>query len=553
MNKAKKWMSVLLCVLLVAVQAAGALAEASKTDTAPSIHGAVAQGREASFAASVGWNELPLIDEHTNSLITAVLDSIEITGRYANIDEHSSYMSSAIKISGQDAITYDVVITEEAVYVQTPILGSEPVMFRYDEIKDFYANLGEYMDTHMEQEGDVSYSEMFDAMFENFDFDAVAGNVNATFTEMPAPKEMDDAEIEKNLRQMYAVYGLEGVFNKAIAWTDAEMQAKPMEGDVLTSYDVELESSTITELDKAKLISLMETIVPEIQDNETFWSFLYSAMTKSAASSGQEIAPLDEIMAEASQSIDELMAEMEKLPEDMYFALLEGMDKDGNTVLGQMELVVPDESEYSDGDFNMFAEWLTDSKNFYMEAGNDDGGVSFVVEPKEDLPDGLKDDGFTATFSMIDGGEVVGQLVAMSSSVVEESESGRKWDASLVFGVIDQGEEDTGIEFIVNQMDTYAGDDVHKAFGMTSSLILMGSSLPFISVDAEIGTDEPQGAPFDIETTDFINPATLDADAFAEMMKAWAAGSMKTALGMMSLLPSEVIAEIMSNQMPSTY
>ena len=150
MNAAKKWFSVLLCVLLVAVQAVGALAEV------PSINGAVEQGREASFSASVGWNELPLVDESTNKLVGAILDSIEVTGRYANLDENSSYISSVIKVSGQDAVPFDVIATQDAVYIKSPIYGDKPVVFKYAEMEDFFTNLGTYMDNNVEQEGDVS-------------------------------------------------------------------------------------------------------------------------------------------------------------------------------------------------------------------------------------------------------------------------------------------------------------------------------------------------------------------------------------------------------------
>lgn len=520
MRMTKKWVSLLLSVFLLAGPLVSAGAEM------PTIADVVDTGREAAYSANFTWHSLPLLEEEMNSLLSSLLASLSIEGYYAKPAEDSSYSSFSLKLSDSDAITFSTVADEESVYIASNLLG-QSVSIPEDELEQYFANLGAYMDSISEEEGtEAQYADAFAAMY-------------AQLAEL---KDMETAEVVEYtpeeaieaMEAMYAEFGLDETLVDAVAWVEANVVGEPYEGAIGSALNVETSMATIYQLPKEKISEFVLLIMDGILDSDAYWTKVLE-IVNSTEDTG---LTLEDIKAEFPEIRAEIEESLSMLPDDTLARFNVCYDDAGEIVLNMIEVLIPEDENFT-APFSFYAEWLPEGFPFYAEFFQDEEGVTLVTEPKAPLSDGTPDGGFNAQISIYSMSEVIAQVNVDYSSVVAETDTSRVWDADLVISVHDSS-MDIGLQFLINQVDTYADPDVLKELTMDINLLDTETTLPVLTLEATLGTQEPQGAPIDIAAETFARPGAMDEAEFETYMQGVSSSSMQAIMGLLSLLPPEV-------------
>lgn len=542
MRTTKKCVAILLCMLLALSQAVVGLGENEKT--IPSLTTATEAGREATVSASIKWHDLPLLDEDTNKIVSSLMDATEFYARYAKTDEMSGYTSVGMKMSGEDAFTIDTVYDETTAYILSPVYGASPIALGMDELEAFFTKLGTYMDS-VSEDGHGEYSAAMASMGSMFSAQALAWQNAKDVTEETDP--MD------TLTDVYEVYGLGDALDVADKWVDKTLAGEAYEGPINSAYGIEIASATSYVITKADLIELVSGVMKTLEGNTEFWSFAlsnYSTGMEMSAGTDEDAPTLEEIMESVPELTEEVLSAMEQIPEETIIRYLECYDAQGNYIISQVEAIVPG-TEEGTGEFALYMEWFADTINFYMEALMDGNGFTAEVAPKEDVAEGIKDGGFSFLLSLYQESELRYEMLIETSSVASESEDGRVWDASLVMAMA----EDTqtmGVNFILNQVDTYKGEDITQDVNLDMYILSNDTSLPVLTLTATAETGEPQGPAFDITDASIIHPAQMTDEEFAEWVNDVSMSAFQSVFGIIALLPADVLSVMMQDQLPAT-
>lgn len=535
MFAAKKWLAVVMCVLMVFGQLAFAMAE--QETTVPSIEAAVEAGREAVYSGNLQWHSVELIDEETNSLLTSLFGAMEVQGRFGQIDETSAYGEFSLMLSGQEAIPFSFVATDEAAYVQSSMLGS-PIIFRYDEMDLLMEKLQAMAETEggttMSDEEYAAVMQMYTQIYTEVfaQMDEMMNTVDLENVE-----NMTDEEALEFVAKAYEPLGLDQMMRDVFAWSQ-NLETVPYEGEVGSMLEADFDSSEITVVNKPQVIELMDIILDDLKGNEKYWGLIYSTMEPAMSlEEGTEMPTLDELMEEVDVQLEDMRASLADMPEDYSFAITESF-KDSESVLGQMEMYLPIEDE---GDFFFYLEWLTQSLGLYMEAGMDSNGIMLEVYPQDAVDENTPNDGFLAVMTIIEEAEAIGYVFLETNSVTAQTDDGRVWDGGLYVGMIDESNE-MGLDFVVHQVDTYEGDDVSKTAAVDVAFVAGGASFPVATINGSIASSDSAGAPFDIETTEFVNPAQMTDEEFTQWQTDVMTSAMQSLFAVMSLLPQDVLA-----------
>lgn len=540
MRAVTKKVSMLLCVLMVALLPLTALA-----GDVPSITQAMENGREVWFHGAMEWKMIPiLLDEETNDLVTAVVDAIEIEGRMADLSDGSGFMDVALVLSGEDAVPFAVVYEGDTVYFNSPVYG-KPFKLSTEDVEPFLMKVGTYLEGMDDEIPAGTFTAMYEQMFDAMD--AYAGQYDDSID----IQEMSDEQVIALLKQAYAPYGMDGVMDVVMDWTENQFLAGAEEVPTLENvFGVQVDSAVVYPVTKDMLIELITDIVESLRDSDAFLALIaQNAQSTGMLASGgaQTDVEIDELRADFDEMLQELPEALDSIPDDFIASLAVGHDEDGNEVVTYLDVYVPAESEYDD-DVVFYMEWVNGSPNFYMEVGVGSEGVTMTVQPNEPLVDGTPDNGFSAILTIFSGGDEMGNLILETSSIAQDIEDGRAWEGGLTAGMMMQG-MDILVEGIASQVVTTDGEDVISDTNVDIDLIMYSATLPVISLRFYSETDEPGEAPFDIDAMAFIEPAKMSDAEFADWMTSVSAAMMKTALRVASLLPDEVIMMMMAEQM----
>lgn len=589
-----KWLSLMLCALMLFGQATLATAE-SVVDQTPTegeiaalepmdpddavpdpdegiileapdgvyITDLMLAGREIRYDASMSWHRLPMLEDQVNDMLVSLFDSITLEGRYAQSDYSNAYQSFLLRISGQEALPLDTVTKDGVSYIRSPLYGTKVMSLAYKDIKPFMETVGVYLDKLMaEQSADMpadSFSDMFAQIAAQIPDDPE--EAYGAYYSYGDDDEQLEAMQQETVDALYAQYGLGELPEKLTAWVDS-MEGIPYTDTLNSVYDVEYDSVTLYQTDKAKIIELFEIILGGMKDNEAFWNMAVSQNPAMLYSNGDAVS-MEEILTSYDEMYDEIMRSMDMLGEDTVVNVYECADAAGNEVMTQVEiLIVGPESEIAAAgtteadvqsatpasEINGYLAWLADSANIYMEMIVDDtDGMIFSVEPNPQLPNGLKDDGFIAAFSLVEDGEESMQLMMQYSSIATGLNGNRVWDGSLTFIASDMREA-YGVQLVMNEVDAFIGEDVEKQVTCDLYLIMNAETYPVMSVQANVSTGEMQDPPFDVEDPT-LEVSDLGAMTEAEIGQ-WIesdimVGSMQTVMKIVGLLPPEVLQSMM--------
>lgn len=506
-------------------------------ESAPTLEAGYLAGREMSYDITFDWHDVPLFDDEAlNGALSALFDALKIEGRQAKTGDTSAYQSFKFLISGEEAMNMDTVYEDDTAYLMSSAYGV-PIAIANDEMEGYFTNLGAYLDTMMASLSDepitVSYEEMFKEMFKNMPDPSAYQPPVVTGTEDPM-----DA-----LREVYAAYGMEDVVDVVEKWL-ADVELTPYDGPTGSLLGLEAASAKAYVIDKAEMIALMEDIMPIIAQSEEYWQIVAQTYNSAIIGTDEEPMSAEEFMAEMPAVLEQASAMLnEEIPEDAVIRYIEGYDAADTPVVGQLEMLIPEE----DGStaFAMYMEFDPSGMPFYMEFSIMGDGLMFSVMPNENVGD-LKDEGFTASFSVVESDELAMEFILRYSSVGKDSETGRVWDGSVLLGMTD-GMTEMGLQFIINQTDTYNDADVAKEATIVTNIVNGEMIMPVLTINATVKTAEPAGAPFDINDPEvtFEHPGAMDKAAFEEHMNAASFSAIFSVMQIMSMLPEEFTNVVM--------
>lgn len=549
-----KLISMLLSVMLVFGMMSSAFAEDASTIT--TIAQALEAGREVSFSTKLKWNEPPIVDdEEANALLTSLFDAMEVAGRIAKTGENSSFLDAALRLTGHDAIPVRVVATEEAVYFDESLFGM-PVVLRYDEMKQYYMNLGAYLDKMASEESGEEFEDFyeFQMMFEQMyntmqvEFEAMASTpvIDADMT----PEEMDDL-----VRTQFAAYGLDSTYDVAREWLDENVVPEVYDVGVSSVFGVEHEKVAVIELDRALLIDYFDTIFAELESNEVFWGAVFDAMKAVDTSSELQEMTKEDLLQVVPEALETAKESLRDMPEDLLITFSQAATDEGEYVMGQINAhmtVEPANEEEGIEATEAYAlvEWLVQSLGIYAEVGVEGDGFTLVVEPRAEDADGFANNGFTAVLNVFDASEIAMQLVLQTDSVEKHEGNTRRWEGGFLAGMISSTASEMGYEMRIDMLDTGDALDVQKQIEITNSLIIDDYTMALLDITVEAQTSEVGEPPFDIadESIEFVNPSIMTADEFSDWMEQVSVAAMRTFFGMMSYLPEDILAVMMESQ-----
>lgn len=525
MNRTKRGFCVLLCIVLCLGILGGALAEEAGIFTA-----ALEAGREICFDAQFSWYDNGLVtDESVNQAIAALFDALSFQGTMAKDGaEESMYSTFALLMSGSETMTFDQLVKDGTVYLQSPILGDN-IALRPEDVGLYLQKVGAYMDSlGLDGEEPTGFEEMFGAMIPELD------QMMAMTTDSEEALSQTAADPEEALLEMYATMGLDGALEAAIEWMGEKMEeAVAVEADIESVFGRKATHATAYVLGKDDLIEYFEVLRPHLETNEAFFGWCISMLNANTLS-GEETVTLEEVMAEVPAEFDRLLASLEEIPEEATLTFSECYDESDEIVLYQFALNVPTDEETEE--ISMYGEIDPEGLPLYLQMLEGAGGMTLTVVSK--AADDTQDNGFSATLSIIDNGEIGAEITMQTTSIESETEDGRVWDGALKIAMVEAGQE-MGLNLSINQADIYTDEDIVREINALASLLVGEMEIPMVGFTANVYTAEPSGAPFEADDS-FVEVAHLDEEAFAEHMTHVSASSLQMVFKLLSELPPEV-------------
>lgn len=515
MSIRKNLTALFVAAIMLLCPLAGTLAE----DT----HTSYSAGGEVSYSATATWHDLPWMTIEENEQIASLLDALEITGRMG-IDGESLYDGGSILLNGREVLRDDIVFTEDGVYVNATYLPY-PTAVLDGDAEGYLRNLGAYLDT---MTGEGIYEDQFMAVYEMLN----------GLMQMD-PEEMLEQIPMEDIAAMLEAMGFEAMMNEISAFAAKLMLGEAYEGEIGSVFGVETSKAIIYPVEKADLIEFMEITRRFTEGNEAFTSFILEIMKAQDPMYGE--ISVEDVMAEVPAVFDEVLAEMQNIPDDFSFHYNYCMDDDGNYVLGQLELYIPD--GYGD-DMVGYMEWLPSGDSLYFELTMAGSGLTFSLQPKDDLPGGVKDNGFTAVLSMVSNGEVDGQMILQTASISSESDGKRVYDGEVLFGFVD-GYDEIGARLLVNQIETSTDDSVNKDITLDTYAIYNEDEYPLVTLNLNVQLGDSTGVPFDVDAMEFVQPGQMTQDEFESYMEDTQATLLQQVLLIASALPPQIFMQVM--------
>lgn len=484
-------------------------------------------GREMRSVISAYWHGLPLLDEKTNGLIASLLDSIQVCTNTAKLNGGDTYSITEIMMRGSSALRMEEAVIGGQYYLNSPqfspitLSGTEDMLLLYQNILGYLSDAG-VLEMDMDSQ--------------------------AVFTNSLAANQLGDME------ELAETLALEPLAEALAAWFSAIAEGAPYDGDIASVFGVEATSAMLYQVTKADVISLIETVVPLLQENTALWRYiLENADTGTFDGAEGEQMTVDEMVA-VLQS--ELNAEMfvqlaDEIPDNITLYYAECYNANGDVVTNIVNLAIPGENDGANP-FEIYVEWLPDCSQFYASF-LDEYSDGFTVDVTKGAADaeGMTDR-LTAVFSVLSSNETIAQFVADASWGTAATETGTETNGSLLLGIVDSySGEEMGVRFDLYEVKELLDVDVSAYSTLDFSLVMSGAEMPFLSVSCLTETGEPNGMPFDpanpLEGVAFVNPAEMEREAFAEWLdQSVIPAALQTGLSMLSLLPQDVFAWLMT-------
>jgi len=518
----KKWIALLVCMLMVLPSSIGALAE--KPDTPYSR--ALAEGKSASFATEMTWGSPSFLDEETNKVLELALGALSVSGSHGALENGDRFHNIDLNVRGNSVLAFDVYKTEQGVFVNSPIYGGA-IAIDEDELPALFEIIGQaFLEMSGEELPDgMTFADLFEQMYEQ------------QSQQLELAMAYQDMTKEEALDVMIAQFGLEELVTAVDAWAEGFVGV-PYEGEPGEDLGEGVEQVLVYELSREQIIELLETVFPLIFENETFWN---------AVIEQQQTNPfvnIDEEMPSA-QEIMEMLAEMDlvqemkdALPEQTAFRQIEYLDADGVVLLSQAQLEVEG--------FAAVAEWVPGKCEFVLLAGEEENNITLIVSTADTLTETL------GTMETVEDAMYIGLIVTADAEPVLHAglNIGRhtltdpnRYETSCTLGI--EFEAMGGMEGTAQIVLSNTSVGGEEAIQVSALDIFVLEEMVFRFVlTKETGDVAPR---FDPATYsgEILRPAQLDPEAFAAWIQGAVEGGLQqTLMRVMGSMPPELFAYI---------
>ncbi len=534
MHRIQKWLSLTL-ILLITLYIPVGLAEGK-----PSIEDAIAAGREISYAISANWHGIPELDEETNKTISSLVDAIEITSSFALPNQSTAYSRFEMTMNGDRALWGEAVFDETTGYVNSPAMG-RPFALGLEDIAKYYENLGTWLENNMAES---------DPDFQGIDISGMYASIGQSLSDQALGVSAQDpvaamVEYEAFMNDL----GMEPIGDAFEKWLETAATGEPYEDTIASVFGVAPQKAMVYQITKDELVALLQELMSLIKNNDALWQYVIDT-TNASLPPEQKITLTEEDLQAAKAELDTMASELEMaIPDGMTAQYIECYDDAGVNNLGIVQLLL----ETGEAEpFEAYIEWIPNESSCAAYIGNSEGNIQFLAEP---LPEeAVELDGQPAvqkgckamlSTNLFSREPVI--LEAICASQESDSANG------FVFSVgIGDGEMVTGVKLTGDQKFSYNGPDAVMDGAYVVSTFVGDANNKILTVNVSAKTGEPSGMPFDPHGSamEFVYPGQMDEAAFADWMENdVTAGTMQSAFRILSALPSDVFAEIMTTTM----
>lgn len=541
--KVKKWIPILLALLLAVSQIAGASAEAAtEAEAFTTIQAALEAGREAAYSAKINWASPSLLDDETNAALKALFESLSVSGRFGTLEE-KSYSSTAASLGGTDIFNFDVIAYEDGTsFLSSPLYGGM-LSLDPEDLPQYYENLFALMENTQGFEG------VDTVMLRSF----VSGFMMGVQSSQGMLTLEDGEELSPNLFVGDMGFDVEGLTEAVNGVLEAALVVEQVEGNVESAAGIECARADVYTLDKDEMFALVEVIANNLAQNEPPVELILSLSGMTEADLVAQGMTVEEFSQGLQEAFLMLPVLAQSIPEDSIFSVYNCFDEQDEPVLNIIRADFPGipaegSTETPASLLDLEIEWTPDCSFFYLYGASEGDGFEFLVvdSPAEVVEqEGVVEtnDLLHINFTAMEGEIPLFQLGLDVYGQKTESEDAISTQNRIVAGYYT--EEDSGaLGITVAQEQTNDGQDVliNGEIGCTL-LFSDGAALPLASLKYSVETREPEALPFDETAADIAYPGKMTEEEFAEWFNnSMIPSIMKTGLFAMSQLPDELVS-----------
>ncbi len=514
----KKFLCAGLILALLLTQVAGAFA------TEGTVAGPVAAlsfenpllGKELRNTLTLDWHGFPMMDEQSNKAISALLNTLTISGRSAQLTETEGYGEFLITMQGQEAVTFQYVTKDDAAYFVSPSLP-QPIVLKAAEADVLAENLMAYL------------AEAYEIPVEAMEI-----------TQMAQPA----VDFEKVIAAMDQEQ-VEAIGEAFLAWTEAmsekgELLGQPTE----TMLGIDATDATVYQITEADVREMMAIFYPIFTGFDAYWTEVYG-VTESMM--GEE-AMLDggmtlESFLEVVRSIPEELDASLTFPEGMVAYAVEYMDAQKNYSGYAIQFSIP-ATETDPSSMSVYIEGTPSGDGFYAMLQADDQTIVLNISCPHATADSQS---ASALLEVYEGEELFAQagLEFAQTITTEPGKETRKGQLALVFA--DQTMQ-AAVQLPYTVSMASADGRETTATTLDVNLAMGEEVMPIVTVKHFAEIIEPTEAPFDPADPelDFLNPAEMTSEDFTHWVNDQLMMSMlQTVFRVLSVIPEEVLAMFM--------
>lgn len=511
----KRWVALLLCLLLTGTLAAGMAEGIAPGRYAQEMQAqALEAGLEVTEETTYAWGGLPLLDADLDSAIGSLLKELK-TQRRTQGTEGDGYTALDLFLKNVSVLDLSMQVADGVYYEQSNLIGGQTVAFTPDEFSTFVSRLsvasGSALPPNLDMLFQVVTRALGGASAIQIDMETIDGALQAY-----ADWQQSALTETVRLRPQVRIPGLYGV------------------------------RETVVEITRDEFISLAKAYSDLLADNEMLWQDAAAELLPEA--NEEELAERARFIADTMRSLPDLL--QDALPLDLKPAeYREVFGYDDQLVVRQLDIYLPEGAR-------LYVEWVPDVEGIppmvaTLQMGNSTLGL--ILTRTEGMP--VVDDRITrqenslvAEVSYEEENLRLDMVITRSEAIEQQADretvkTKTEWmmesEALLGKGAV--------VSLLCEETDTATGTP-DKNYTRRTEAIWRLKGLGFdttkiltVSGKTTLAAAQPPAAP----DTGAVRPALLDDVAFA----AWIAGTQVSATQVvytiLGRLPSDVAAYVL--------
>ena len=335
--KLKKWVPILLAMLLILTQAAGVSAEVTEDDTFTSFSEALAAGREIAYSAKVNWLSPNIVDEKINAALKAFFDALSVSGRMATSEE-KTYSSFVMALDGNPVCNADTIAYPDGtVFLSSPVYGGTIAM-NPEDMPQYFENLFAVMNEMPGMD-----PEMYQAIMQGY----MAGVQSAAMAMSPEggesgfPGKIMVGETEIDLAELMQSLPIEALDAAISGWAETALAVESIEGPMSSASGIECARADVYTIDKEELSSLLEALSTILSENDLPVELILALSGVTEEQLAEQGATVEDIAEQFKGLFSMLPFFAQTLPDGSNAALYDCYDEQDEKVLSFVRVTIP--------------------------------------------------------------------------------------------------------------------------------------------------------------------------------------------------------------------